>query len=129
MIRILIVDDSQDRVNELLLRIGSHTNVSVYWASSVAEAQTIIQSRPEFDIIMLDNDMGKGGEGTNLTKWITKGNYCPKATYIVHSMNPVANKTIVNILKDAHREAFSVPKAWSRARVLQNTIHFSKYSA
>lgn len=64
----------------------------------------------KFDFIFLDHDLGNKNDknGIDCVKFLIE-NCKNKPSVICHSMNPVGNKNIINILKDNNFDCSSIP--------------------
>lgn len=110
---ILFVDDDKVRVDSFCKNIGNDPNLAVCWSKSVEEAKTFLNSfEDKLSLVMLDNDLGDGIDGIELAKWIVDNNIQRDSVYVIHSLNPIANRRIYNTLKSVDYEVHSLPGSW-----------------
>lgn len=112
MERILILDDSEERMKNFMRRFVHDTNVQVTLCMAVWEALRALEERDRFDTIMLDHDLGSGcPEGDVVAKYIA--NELPEdkrpSLVIVHSHNFAASERMVNLLRDVGIRACHKP--------------------
>ncbi len=97
--KILFLDDSQTRHDEFARIYSGHEIVHAYSARQVLEAL----SREPFDLVSLDHDLGDRdvvGDGLGVSAWIAQFEW-PDTEFVVHSVNPVGGRAMVQTLERA----------------------------
>jgi len=89
----LIIDDDAIRVPTL-----TRYATSLLGECEVTHSLTFTPDWEGFDLILLDHDLGKGGDVSRHVSEAFPEGYNGRAWVIVHSMNPVGARNIVHTL-------------------------------
>jgi len=113
--RILILEDSTDRVEQFKRNIGQRHMLSI--TSSSRQAIDLLKNN-KWDLLCLDHDLGgrvfvPSGEDTGyeVATFLEINPEFMPTNIIVHSLNPVGAKNILSVLKGARQ----VPFAWTKS--------------
>jgi len=115
MSRILVLDDSQERLNIFAQKLAKHDVVMVETATEAIEQL----KNNSFDMILLDHDLGnrafvdssEPNTGYQVAKFIVNEDTNNKdVPIIIHSLNPVGSMNMKNILGD---QARYLPGYWN----------------
>jgi CheY-like chemotaxis protein len=112
MERILILDDSEERMKNFMRRFQGMTDKSVTLCVCVSEAINALEECDRFDTVMLDHDLGSGcPEGDEVAKYIAEKLPVDKRpdVVIVHSHNSAASERMVLRLKEVGIRACHKP--------------------
>lgn len=110
--KILILDDDENRHKEFNKRLIGHSVKNVYWAQ-----QTIKALEEEvWDCVFLDHDLGgeiyvRSGPNTGyeVAKWLSENPDKQPKRIIIHSFNSVGAANMKSLLPNAEL----IPGAWS----------------
>jgi len=101
-LRILIVEDTQERQTALVNLVKQHAWVMV---NTAARANKLIEVY-KFDLIFLDYDLDGEAKG-DVVAGAIKSSQNSTTRVIIHSMNDIGSKKIKEIFPDAERVPFS----------------------
>ena len=130
--RILFLDDNKERHKAFQQRaIGC----IVDYAWDADEAMTLLGSGKEYDLIMLDHDLGgpeaegflldDGKDGRTVAGFIAEQHpKHEKATIVVHSLNDAGGMIMISVLRNKGFIAHRVPFAWRMFEKTENGITF-----
>lgn len=111
--KILILEDDLARQEFFKVNLEKH-NLTITDSSKVAIEKL---SSEKWDILFLDHDLGgqvhvESGENTGyeVAKFLEENEKFMPPNIIVHSLNPVGAKNIINALPNA----FHIPFAWDK---------------
>lgn len=93
MKRALIIDDDAIRVPTL-----TRYAESLLGTCEVEHYPMFMANWDDFDLVLLDHDLGEGGDVSRHVSEAFPEGYGGKAWIIVHSMNPVGARNIVHTL-------------------------------
>ena len=103
MSRILILEDSEERIAAFKRALEGH---DVIVCRAVATAIGELYNNT-FDFVFLDHDLGEGNRaGSEVAKYLSENPHGEKV--VIHSMNPVGQKTMKRMLPDADVIPFSI---------------------
>ena len=113
--RILILEDSQERIDVFTdaLCFDSHEIIIV----ETAEDAITYLEKDEFDLLMLDHDLGgecyvdtaEKNTGSEVVRWLTNSGYRSSPVIIVHSMNEPAARSMEHALAYDGFEVHRIP--------------------
>lgn len=104
MMRILIVEDSQERIDAFRQILKGEIVVT-----GSANAAIDLLSRGGFDVLFLDYDLGERKDtGGKVARWL-EVHPQPGLRIIIHSLNPVGAERMARILPKAERRPFVFP--------------------
>lgn len=114
MMRLLILEDNQDRIEKFKILFK---NQDVCFCKTVEDAIILVAWYRDFDILWLDHDLeGKVWEnsykeetGYQFVKWLVRKEMCKNSLVYIHSMNPVGANLMLNYLRDNAYNAIWVP--------------------
>lgn len=116
--RILIVDDSEERVKAFASKLQDHY---IYVAYDANQAYAAIHQEDRFDYIFLDHDLCGGvyensdeKSGYGVAKYLVSIPEKYPQRVIIHSLNPSGAKNIEEALKSAGIICNRVPFAWTK---------------
>lgn len=117
--KILILEDSGDRILEFKKRLGSH---DVTFTEDTKECIHLLKEQT-WDYICLDHDMGtvfeQLGEGTGyeVARFIAEHpSYAPRHI-LIHSMNNVGAAAMMLVLGRVGIRATYIPQLWKKIQV------------
>jgi len=110
--RILILEDNSERQEQFKKNLVGH-NIEITDSSKIA-IETL--SNKKWDILFIDHDLGgkvfvpsEENTGYEVAKFLEEHKQFIPKNIIVHSLNPVGAKNIMNILPNA----IHIPFAWT----------------
>ena len=107
--KVLILEDSPQRRDAFKEYLSAH-ELHIYYSAKEAIAAL---DEHEFDIIFIDHDLGTPVTGCELAKVIAEKDI--QAQIVVHSINPVGARAIVDILPEATWAPFpQLIKGWKK---------------
>jgi hypothetical protein len=109
--KIFILEDSESRIRLFKIKLKNHTNT---FAKTVKEARKILMNDKNWDIMLLDHDLGEKENvpseeeetGYQVAVFIRKNDIKSKQI-IIHSFNPVGAERMQQILPGSIRIPFS----------------------
>jgi CheY-like chemotaxis protein len=117
--KILILEDSAERIFEFKKRLGSH---DVIYTMDTKECIRLLATQ-EWDYICLDHDMGtafeKPGEGTGyeVARWIAENPDRKPRHILLHTMNNVGASSMMLVLGRVGIRATYIPCLWLKIQV------------
>jgi len=93
MERVLIIDDDAVRVPALTRYVHS-----MLPDAEVTHSTTFVSDWDGFSMVMLDHDLGAGGDVYDHVKVTFPEGYSGEAVIVIHSMNPVGARNIYHQL-------------------------------
>jgi CheY-like chemotaxis protein len=104
MTRALIIDDDAVRVPVL----KRYLEGVAFGDVDVTHSTTFTKNWDDFDIILLDHDLGEGGDVSEHVRAAFPHGYGGTSLVVIHSMNPVGAMNIRNAVGYGHIRPFSV---------------------
>lgn len=102
MSRVLIIDDDAVRVPTL----SAYAEMIVHGAE-IVHSETFTADWDGFELVMLDHDLGSGGDVCDHIRKAFPEGYDGPALVCVHSMNPVGARNIVAALRSGTIRPYS----------------------
>ena len=115
-IKILVLDDSQARLNIFRKNIEEGLNVmNANYVKTAKQAIECLMLNPDYDYIFLDRDLGEGvPTGEDVVDFLIENLYpIEKVGIIIHSWNIPAGKRMHERLLSAGFNSIHQPGAWS----------------
>lgn len=114
--RILILDDDQIRHDHFKQKYTDHDITHTYTVEETVNAIML----DKFSYIFLDHDLGglqmvESGNGTGyeIAKFLHDNpQYLPTHDIVVHSLNPIGRKNMIDVLKKVHNNVIDAPGCW-----------------
>jgi CheY-like chemotaxis protein len=117
--KILILEDSSDRIDEFKKKLVSH---EVVITNKPSECIKFLEEG-KWDYLFLDHDMGvifekpSKGTGYEVALWIAEHTeYCPRHI-LIHSMNNVGAAAMMQVLGSVGVRATYIPLLWEKIRI------------
>ena len=120
--RILILDDSQERLNLFVKNFkGIYPNAEVFLTTTAKECINYLSEKTVWDLVCLDHDLGDeyyvdptdSNTGSEVVRWLSANELLtPKPKFIVHSFNHIQAPRMVYDLKLTGYEAHYMPGVW-----------------
>jgi len=118
--RILILEDSEDRIYQFKKRLIGH--YIEYYANTKECIQSLKGNGP-WDYLLLDHDLGNvfeqpgDGTGYEVAKYIADHpKLCPKQI-LTHSINNIGAAAMMRVLGDAGIRASYIPFLWTKIEI------------
>src|SRR3972149_9614593 len=100
--KILILEDNQDRINKFKL---AFKNQNLYIAEDIQHAKEYCNHN-EFNVMFLDHDLdnkiwvdsNEENTGYQFIKWLINNNLQKNSLIYLHSMNPIGANNMLNYL-------------------------------
>lgn len=120
MLKILILEDDQNRIATFRNKLSRHTLVFVETASdAIATIKGAAEVGSAFDVIFLDHDLGgeayvdpsNQNTGSEVVRWLTSyGGVLEQPYIIIHSMNhPAATSMQKALDRDGYEFVYRIP--------------------
>ena len=123
---ILFMDDDTDRYDRLRKKLPEA--IKITHCSDALTTMEAIRTN-EYDLVMLDHDLGygaPGGDGIEVAKWLSRSRdeykWKSGCTVIVHSLNPVGAGNMISELGRSSITADYIPGAWTRIECRLNCL-------
>lgn len=121
MERVLIVEDSQERIDSFLERLTSQSmDIKIDVTDKSIDAIKFLKNNI-YDYVFLDHDLGglqnewdEEDCGMVVVDYVIDNNVNYNAVYMIHSMNVVRSQIMENKLRDAGFNATREPFLWER---------------
>lgn len=119
MERVLIVEDSQERIDSFLERLKSQSmGIKIDVTDKSAEAIKFLKENI-YDYVFLDHDLGglqnewdEEDCGMVVVDYVVKNNVNSNAIFMIHSLNIVRSQVMENKLRDGGFDVTREPFLW-----------------
>lgn len=120
--RILVLDDSKERITQFKKHLQNHD----VWASLEAQEAIDLLDTQEWDLLFLDHDLeqkvmqpSNSESGYAVACWLERHPLRKPKVVVIHSLNPVGAKKMYYALNGS----FRIPFVWAKPKTLKKIIN------
>jgi CheY-like chemotaxis protein len=119
--RILVLEDSLERHRQFKERFIENGSITYTIVENAEDCKALLLEN-EYDVIMLDHDLGgeifvdsnQKNTGAEVSRWIAENKSSIKGdpVFIIHSLNPNGSKIMEQTIKSEFHLVYRIPFVW-----------------